>query len=208
MSQSPSVAVYGLSGDPSQNGHVGIVRALVTSGRFDGVVVVPCGARPEATKRGLAPSVHRLAMAHLAFDALGTMTTWVIVDEEDVHQPNFTPHIELLERQAAVRSANVVAVIGADLVVAKPELGGRCELDGWAQAERLKQNWDMVVFPREGLPDGSVLRIPPRGTLLEGPLLQEVSSTEIRSRIAFGLPIDHLVPTSVARYIRDLGLYR
>lgn len=203
-----TVAVYGLSGDPSQNGHVGFVRALVACGLVDGVAVVLCGGRPEPGKRGFVSSVHRLAMAHLAFDGLGSSNTWVDVDEEDVHQAYFTPHIELLERQRLQRSANIVAAIGADLVIARQELGGRSQLETWAHADRLLANWDFLVVRREGLPPGSILRTTPRMTILEGPPIQEVSSTEVRGRVQRGEPVDHLVPPSVAEYIRDHNLYR
>jgi nicotinate-nucleotide adenylyltransferase len=36
----------------------------------------------------------------------------------------------------------------------------------------------------------------------------DISSTEIRRRVRQNLPIDHLVPPPVARYINEHGLYR
>jgi nicotinate-nucleotide adenylyltransferase len=38
--------------------------------------------------------------------------------------------------------------------------------------------------------------------------LVDVSSTEIRSRIAAGEPIDDIVPPAVAEYIAHRGLYQ
>lgn len=51
-----------------------------------------------------------------------------------------------------------------------------------------------------GLPDGSV-------TLAPVPAL-DISSTDIRERVAEGRPIDYLVPPGVASYIAKHGLYR
>jgi nicotinate-nucleotide adenylyltransferase len=36
----------------------------------------------------------------------------------------------------------------------------------------------------------------------------EISSTMCRERVAAGLPVDYLVPVSVAEYIRKYALYR
>ena len=51
-----------------------------------------------------------------------------------------------------------------------------------------------------GLPDGSV-------TLAPVPAL-DISSTDIRERVAEGRPVDYLVPPGVASYIAKHGLYR
>jgi nicotinate-nucleotide adenylyltransferase len=59
----------------------------------------------------------------------------------------------------------------------------------------------IAVAPREGVAiEGDVERI-------EMPVV-DVSSTEIRRRVADGEPIDGLVTPSVARAIAELGLYR
>ena len=45
-----------------------------------------------------------------------------------------------------------------------------------------------------------------RAVTLAGPMTG-ISSTDIRDRALQGLPIDHLVPDAVGRYIRDNRLY-
>ncbi len=49
--------------------------------------------------------------------------------------------------------------------------------------------------------------LPERLTLLEGPQL-EVSSSELRQRVAEGRPIRYLTPDPVVAYIDAQGLYR
>jgi nicotinate-nucleotide adenylyltransferase len=46
-----------------------------------------------------------------------------------------------------------------------------------------------------------------QNNVVEAPLI-DISSTDIRRRVRDGLPIDALVPASVARYITEHGLYR
>jgi nicotinate-nucleotide adenylyltransferase len=43
--------------------------------------------------------------------------------------------------------------------------------------------------------------------LVEMPAI-DISSTEIRRRVAGGEPIEHLVPSDVAEYIAENGIYR
>jgi nicotinate-nucleotide adenylyltransferase len=53
--------------------------------------------------------------------------------------------------------------------------------------------------------DAEVLRFPHRVVPL--PML-DISATEIRDRVARGLPVDSMVPAAVARYIDLHQLYR
>jgi len=202
------IASFGLSGNPTHNGHVAVTRALCQSNLVDGCIVTVCGARPEEKKRAFAAPVHRLGMAQLALRDVGTQRVWLDVDREEVFQPSFTRHVDLLERQWLERApASILPVIGMDLLIARDHLGGRCELETWADAKQLMERWEFLVIRRAGIPRGSVIRFPPKARVLDGQI-PEVSSTDIRDRVALGQPIDHLVPPAVADYIRDNGLYR
>jgi nicotinate-nucleotide adenylyltransferase len=46
-----------------------------------------------------------------------------------------------------------------------------------------------------------------RAFVMDKPLI-DISATDIRERVQRGLPVDHLVPAGVARYIRKHRLYR
>ena len=88
------------------------------------------------------------------------------------------------------------------------------QIDAWREPDRLLDEIEWVVGPRPGseLPDRSGLeerfgeragRIHP----LQGPAL-DVSSSEIRRRVAAGHTIRYLVPRDVEEMIIDRGLYR
>ncbi len=68
--------------------------------------------------------------------------------------------------------------------------------DRWYHAEDIKQNYQIVVYPRKGAEGG-----------IEGLELIDISSTEIRQRIKEGKGIRRMVPKAVADYIRKEGLY-
>jgi nicotinate-nucleotide adenylyltransferase len=75
----------------------------------------------------------------------------------------------------------------------------------WRRLEETRVLATVVVIEREGEhadPPGPGWRV----AHLSIPRL-DVSSTDIRRRLASGLPIDGLVPPAVVRMIRERGLY-
>jgi len=88
------------------------------------------------------------------------------------------------------------------------------EIDTWREPDRLLELAEWAVGPRPGtaMPDPAALRerfgpAAARIHLLEGPSL-DVSSSEIRARVAAGRPIRYLVPRAVEELITARGLYR
>ena len=88
------------------------------------------------------------------------------------------------------------------------------EIDTWREPDRLLELAEWAVGPRPGapVPDRGALRerfgaAESRIHILEAPSL-DVSSTEIRRRVAAGRSIRYLVPRAVSELIADRGLYR
>ena len=78
------------------------------------------------------------------------------------------------------------------------------QLHTWHDAEWLAQNAHFVMVQR-----GGHTAVPSDGfriTVVRTPLI-EVSSSEIRERVGAGLPVDHMVPSSVAALMRAHRLY-
>ena len=84
-------------------------------------------------------------------------------------------------------------------------------LPKWHLALQLIQEVEFVIIARPGLAlDWEALPTEfqhLRQNVVVAPFI-EISSTDIRQRVAAGLSIDYLTPESVCRYIRDTGLYR
>jgi nicotinate-nucleotide adenylyltransferase len=87
------------------------------------------------------------------------------------------------------------------------------QIDTWREPDRLLSLAEWAVGPRLGsAPDPLAIEQrfgagAPRIHLLDGPAL-DVSSSEIRRRVAMGRTIRYLVPRSVEQHIHDRGLYR
>ena len=89
------------------------------------------------------------------------------------------------------------------LVLGSDAAGG---LPTWERAEEVRDGAAIVVVTRPGAEDGA----PPPGwtwTRVETPRL-EVSSTDLRARVADGRPLDYLLTPPVIACIEARGLYR
>jgi len=91
-------------------------------------------------------------------------------------------------------------IIGEDLVEGFP---------AWRQAARLAELTELIVARRSpaGTSDAAPAWAFPACVRRIENLLLPVSSSEIRSRLAAGRPVRHLVPERVLRYIRRHRLY-
>jgi nicotinate-nucleotide adenylyltransferase len=78
-------------------------------------------------------------------------------------------------------------------------------LGSWHRAEQLRAECTVVVYDRPGSVGGR----PSAGFDCEWVRVPQldISSTDIRARVAAGRPIDGLVPPAVIEYIGAHGLY-
>ena len=179
--------LFGSVFDPPHNGHVALLRDAKAHFGLDRVVVLVVaepGHKHVATDAGI-----RLGLARAAFPG------------EDVElDPNARTIDTLRER----RFDDPVFLVGADQFadfLSWKDPNGVLELARLGVATR-------PGFPRDRLePVLSALARPERVELFEIEPL-DVSSSEIRERVAHGEPIDGLVPAEVAMDIARLGLYR
>ncbi len=198
MSAARRLGLFGGAFDPPHNAHVALARAAIEQLRLDELRVVPTGhawhkARP------LSASVHRSAMARLAFAGVPR----VVVDERELRREGPTYTVDTLrELHREHPQDTLVLVIGADQADT---------FDQWRESVEIARLAiiSIAVRPRADLPAGTVdaSRVPGgRWAPIALPPLP-VSATEIRERRACGLGIDHLVPPPVARYIDQHHLY-
>jgi nicotinate-nucleotide adenylyltransferase len=93
-------------------------------------------------------------------------------------------------------------LIGADMLMYLPQ---------WHRAEELIREVEFVIIARPGWElDWNVLPAEFRrlkDKVVPAPLI-DISSTDIRRRVAASASIDYLTPAAVCEYIRDRGLYR
>ena len=189
------VGVFGGSFDPVHKAHVALARSALGALHLDQVRWVPAG-NPWQKTRAMTPAEDRLALVQAAIEGEPRFVLDRI--EVDRSGPSYTLDT-LRELQAAHAGVQWVLLIGQD------QYSG---LHTWKDWQALLGLVELAVANRPGdlrQPHPDVQRFPHRMVPL--PML-DISSTDIRTRVAAGLDISHLVPPGVARYIETHGLYR
>jgi nicotinate-nucleotide adenylyltransferase len=175
--------------DPPHNGHVALALAAIDSLALDDLCVLVTS--DPGHKGVVAGPEARLALARAAFGLPGVSV------ELDDHR--YT--VDLLRER---RWADPLFIVGAD------ELS---EFRSWKEPDEVLRLARLAVAMRPGhsrerLDDvlGQLER-PDRVTFFEMPEV-DVSSTEVRRRVAAGESIEELVPPPMAALVGDLDLYR
>jgi len=178
------VGVFGGSFDPPHVAHVMAAAYALSATEIDRLVVIPTYRHPFA--KPLAPYEHRLRMCELAMADLRRVEVSRI--EAELGGDSWTVRtLEELRRREPY--ARLRLVIGSDLLKEAPR---------WHAFDRISAIAPPLVIGRAGYPSEQAMRAD----------LPAVSSTEIRKRLAEGVPVEGLVPRVVIDYVRAHGLYR
>ena len=180
-------ALFGGAFDPPHNGHVAVVRGAKRHFGLERLVVL-VSARPG--HKGVALDAEtRLELARAAFP------------DEDVRVDEHARTVDLLR---AGEWADPLFVVGADEF---------CDFLSWKEPAAVLELARLAVATRPGFPRGrveSVLSQLERPDRVEFFTIEDVdvSSSELRARVARGDDPRDAVPSAVADQIERLGLYR
>jgi nicotinate-nucleotide adenylyltransferase len=185
------VGLFGGSFDPVHLGHLILAEAALEELRLDRIVFIPAAVSPFKTDRPpSASNDQRLLMLRKAIAGENRFS----VDERELHRsgPSYTVDTvrELLGDYPGVR---FIYLIGADNLK---------DLPMWHEIEELKNLVDFAVLDR-----GSSAEIASCGYPIVSRRI-DLSSTEIRDRLAKGLSIRFMVPESVYDSIMTDHAYR
>jgi len=198
-----NIGVFGGTFDPIHIGHLLIAEEARLRLGLSQVIFVPAGEPWLKEHRIISSGEHRLEMIRLAIAS----NPFFRASTVDLERPGPSYTVDTLTdlRRELGEEANFYFILGLDALV---------EFSTWREPERIVQVCHLVAARRPEARDldlesleRSVPGISHRVIILDNPLF-DISSSEIRERVAKGLPITDLVPDAVARYIRERGLYK
>jgi len=175
------IAVYGGSFNPPHVGHAMVAGWLKWTGRADRVLLVPCAEH--AFAKELAAFEVRARMCEALAQAVGEH---VVVDriEAELSSPNYTWHT-LNALQERHPEDTLRLVVGADALEVSHL---------WHRWDDIVARFAPIIVGRGGYPERP-----------DAPTFPELSSTDIRQRLAGGLPVAHLVPVGVVEHLAVYG---
>jgi len=197
------IGIFGGTFDPPHIGHLWLAALAAESVELDRVLFMPASQPPHKRLRGMTGAADRLLMTRLAIEGDATFELTAI--EMERAGPSYTvDSIAELERLYG-EGGRLFLIMAADSLA---------QVDTWRDPDRLLESTEWVVGPRAGtaLPEATELEkrfgaAASRIHLLSGPTI-DVSSSDIRRRVASGKTIRYLVPRRVEELITARGLYR
>lgn len=201
------IVLFGGTFDPVHVGHLIVARALAETCGFERITFVPA-ARPPHKTAACAAAEHRLAMLRLAVAGEEVFD----ICELELHRtgPSYTfETLGALQRQQG-GEPTMHWVIGADMLA---------DLPNWHRVKDVLAMARIVVATRPPwhqrleelfaalsgvFSDRQVALL--RQSVVRTPLI-DISSSDIRSRVAAGRSIRHLVPETVRTYLFRHRLY-
>jgi len=226
MTSVSRIGILGGTFDPVHTGHVDTALAAHRALALDRVLVMPSGTPPHRASPPAASRFHRFAMAALAVTGLPEL---MVSDLEIGHTgPCYTFDTLARVHATGLGAAQIFFITGADAFA---------EIATWSRYPQVLEMAHFVVVSRPGHPATALPgRLPelaarmvqpaaPASTPDDGPAqtgnvadnrlkillvdapTPDVSSTEVRRRLAAGESITGLVPTDVETYIGQHGLY-
>jgi nicotinate-nucleotide adenylyltransferase len=226
MKPSDRVGILGGTFDPVHLGHLDAAHAALTALELDCVLLLPSFIPPHRAQQPRASAFHRFAMVSLT----ASSEDRIVASDVELMAGETSYTIDTLKRLQAqgYGAEQLFFITGADAFA---------EIATWREYPRVLTEAHFVVVSRpnhdvdrlrEMLPELADRMVEPshrsgrsvaeatagatRGGFLPISLIdaatRDVSSTEVRRRLALNQPIGDLVPSAVEFHIRKHGLYQ
>ena len=196
------VGILGGTFDPIHYGHLVAGEEARCALGLERVFFVPAARPPHKLEYPVSPPEMRVEMLQLAI----ADNPYFELSRVDVDRPGFSYTVDTIEvlQDRLGATAELFFILGEDALA---------DLPTWHQPERLLELCQLIAVNRPGYHSFSLRLLERQLPGVEHRVHQvripelAIWSTELRARMASGLPIRYLVPNSVHDYISAHGLY-
>jgi nicotinate-nucleotide adenylyltransferase len=185
------LGIFGGTFDPVHVGHLAAACSARYQLQLDRVLMMVAPQPWQKEASVVAPPEVRYEMVEAAIDGYEGLEASRL--ELDRSGPTYTiDTIELLR----AHDREPFFIVGADTAAG---------LDSWKRASELKECVTIVIVERDGVPSPA----PPDGWRVERVRMPrlDISSTDLRRRIAAGEPVEFLIPLPAVRVLRAHSPY-
>ncbi len=200
MSDIIKTGIFGGAFNPVHNGHVNVAREAISQLKLRKLIIIPTFESPHKNTK-LAPFDERAEMCRLAFSGISDKCEVSVSDiERQMGGVSYTINT-LRELKRRYPDDQFFLLIGGDMLFSFRE---------WFKYESILKECKVCAVARGGDNLTDMMEFANeigRVKILPSDIV-DVSSTEIRERIAGSEDIGELVPEKVAGYISEHGLYR
>ena len=187
------IGIYSGSFNPIHHGHVMLANYLVEFSDLDELWFVVTPQNPLKKKEDLLDDDERLKMVQLAIGD----DPRIHVSDIEMHLPTPSYTINTLTALSEqYPDSEFVFICGMDSLQ---------NLKNWREYQKILDNYELLVFPREGYDGGELINYP-SVTVLKTPII-EISSTFIRQCIKEGRDVRHFMPEKAFEYMKEHRLY-
>ena len=197
------IGILGGTFDPPHHGHLEIARQAQAQADLERVIFIPAAQPRLKSAQPRANPQHRLAMLRLATDNAPAFE----VSDLELRRPGPTLTVATLRqlRQQTANDTELYFILGLDVL---------SHFHQWIQPQEVTQLARLIAVSRPGYAQfdwpAFYARSPHaagRVECLTTPPI-DLSASQLRRRLANGLPVTNLIPPAVEQYIQENGLYR
>jgi nicotinate-nucleotide adenylyltransferase len=214
MTSGVRIGLLGGTLDPIHLGHVETAKAARGALGLDRVYVLPSNVPPHRPQQPLASGYHRFAMTALAINGLDGFEASDI--ELCAPGPSYTADtLTRFRQRTGLSGSQILFITGADAFA---------EIETWHRYPEVLDLAHFAVVSRPAFPVESLRGALPglatrmisvkaaianreSAIFLIDAATPDVSSTEIRRRLAAGEPVTGMIPEAVERHVRQHRLY-
>ena len=192
------IGIFGGSFNPVHLGHTALAAYICEQGMVDEVWMMVSPQNPLKQDLTLLDEQHRLAMLRLAVEPYPMLQACDF--EFHLPRPSYTYHT-LQALRAAYPAHAFSLIIGED--------NWNC-FDRWFRGDDILRETPIIIYPRDSVEslelrvEGAAQPLSPHPSPLK---LFPFSSTEVRSSLASGQRVDHMLHPAVIQYIHQHHLY-
>ena len=196
------IGIYGGSFSPIHNGHIKAVKAFLEQMQLDFCYVIPTFIPPHKATSGVIAPEHRIRMCELAFKD----TEGIVVSDIEIKRGGTSYTVDTL-RELSGEDRRLFFLMGTDMLLT---------LDTWRSPDEIFKLCYPVYMRRESdsANDAAIVAKIAEYRKKFGKTVMkivgdpiEISSTDVRNRLAGGDDVSALIPKAVEDYIRENRLY-